>query len=74
MHYIYLFLVATLEFFSNHFPIVLLLLVFILPFFILLKILKSDKKKCELKRLEHEKEMDLKQAQIDYCNSYGKDA
>lgn len=78
MHDIYLWFVGTFIFFSKHWPMVLVLflsvfITFILPIIILLKILKADSKNCKMKREEHAKEMELKQAQIDYYNKYLKE-
>lgn len=55
--------------------IVMAFLPFIVFFEFIRWLLERDKKNCEMRRQEHEKEMELKQAQIDYYNShFGKDA
>lgn len=78
LHYIYLYLVASFDFFCKNWIIIFLILfailLILLPIIILLKVLKSDEIKCKMKQEEHKKEMELKQAQIDYYNSHGKDA
>lgn len=79
MHYVYLFFIALIEFISRNWIMIFMILFgilqFVLPVVILFRVLKVDEKNCKMKREEHEKEMELKQVQIDYYNShFGKDA